>query len=192
MAIAPARLPAITSDDFPPLEIETRRLKVHLRPHRPPKEIGFASACGAWAGAPKFLQREIRFLAIRPGDGELGSNLLNHFRLEHTNDRLRDYGAKAEGVRASSSASYIHGAWRNCLSKFPILRSRHMIIQHHIIICVFVAYCNRLHRVVDLLSNVVLVRQDAEFPRRVGGDDRKFRHPQEKWCLLTLLHRSFC
>lgn len=152
MAIAPARLPAITSDDFPPLEIETRRLKVRLRPHRPPKEIGFSSACGAWAGAPKFLQRQIRFLAIRPGDGELGSNLLNHFRLEHTNDRLRDYGAKAEGVTGAcvKRPAISTGAWRNCLSKFPILRGRHMIIQHHIIICVFVAYCNRLHRVVDL------------------------------------------
>ena len=152
MAIAPARLPAITSDDFPPLEIETRRLKVRLRPHRPPKEIGFSSACGAWAGAPKFLQRQIRFLAIRPGDGELGiqsSESLSAGAHQRPITRLRSQGRRSYwGLRQAPAIST--GAWRNCLSKFPILRSRHMIIRHHIIICVFVAYCNRLHRVVDL------------------------------------------
>jgi hypothetical protein len=154
MAIAPARLPAITSDDFPPLEIETRRLKVRLRPHRPPKEIGFSSACGAWAGAPKFLQRQIRFLAIRPGDGELGSNLLNHFRLEHINDRLRDYGVRPEELE---------GLYEN-----PILRSRHMITQHRIMIWVFVAYCNRLHVTSIYFSNAVLVRQIMSFQEQLA------------------------
>jgi hypothetical protein len=33
---------------------------------------------------------------------------------------------------------------------------------------------------------------NGEFPRTVGGYDRSFRHPREKWCLLTPLHRSFC
>ena len=84
MAVSPARLPPVTTDDFPALEIETRRLKVDLRPHRPAEDIGFASAYGARAGAPKFLQRYIRFFAIRPGNGEFGSNLLNRFRLEHS------------------------------------------------------------------------------------------------------------
>jgi hypothetical protein len=84
MAIAPARLPSVTTDDFPTLEIETRRLKVHLWAYRPAKHIGFASACGARAGAPKFLERDISFLTIRPGNGELGPDLLNRFRPEHS------------------------------------------------------------------------------------------------------------
>ena len=38
--------------------LESRRgVAGGYRLHRPPKEIGFSSACGAWAGAPKFLQR---------------------------------------------------------------------------------------------------------------------------------------
>jgi hypothetical protein len=84
MAISPARLPSITAYHFPTLEIETSRLKVHLRSDRPAKDIRFPSARGARTGTPKFLERDICFFAIRPGNGELGSYLLNRCRLEHS------------------------------------------------------------------------------------------------------------
>ena len=105
MAISPPRLPAVTAHDFPTLEIETCWLKVRRRPHSPAKNIRFPSTGGTRAGAPKLLQRQIRLLAIRPSNGELGSNLLNRLRLEHTNGRLGNYGAKPKELQGLASSA---------------------------------------------------------------------------------------
>ena len=77
MAVVPARLEGVTSN-----EIEADQLKASLgisnsRPIDMAKHVRFAAARRARACAPQILEKEIRLSPVVPANGQLVADLLN-------------------------------------------------------------------------------------------------------------------
>jgi hypothetical protein len=77
VAVGPARLQGVATDQLPAHEFETGRRVTHIRPRNIPQHVGLAATQRARASATKAFQRQVRFQLVVPTHGQLAANQLN-------------------------------------------------------------------------------------------------------------------
>ena len=91
MAVTPAGLESVPSDELPAQKLKTGVRVTHARPRDVAQHVWFAAASSAGAGASQMLEWKIGFFAVIPLYRQLFADQLNVFWLKSHGRRCQGF-----------------------------------------------------------------------------------------------------